>query len=77
MSEMRKRAQGPMVMMPRRSCFEGGKEGVSEGGSSGGRSRSFGMEVYEEATDPFFDDGEVGGEDGEPGHEGQREGKVR
>ena len=28
MSEMRKRAQGPMVMMPRRSCFEKGKEGV-------------------------------------------------
>ena len=32
-----------------------------------------GRRAYEEADDPCFDDGEVGGEDGEPGHEGRRE----
>lgn len=30
-----------------------------------------GMAAYEEADDPCFDDGQVGGEDGEPRHEGR------
>lgn len=28
--------------------------------------------AYEEANDPCFDHGQVGGEDGEPGHKGRR-----
>ena len=31
-----------------------------------------GSRAYEEAADPCFDDVQVGGEDGEPGHEGQK-----
>ena len=30
-----------------------------------------GSRAYEEADDPCFNDGEVGGEGGEPGHGGQ------
>ncbi len=74
---MRKRAQGPMVMMPRRS-WRGQLVGVlgrsvSSGGGMGswaerggeGR-REWGM--YEDANYPGLEECEVRGEEGEPGH---------
>ena len=39
--------------------------------------RRGGIAAYEEADDPCFDDGQVGGEDGEPRHEGRRGRVVR
>lgn len=32
--------------------------------------------AYEEADDPCFDDGQMGGEDGKPGHEGKSGGVL-
>lgn len=52
-----------MVMMPRRSCE--GRDLARFGWEGMGRG------AYEEADDPCFDDGQVGGEDGEPGHGGR------
>lgn len=60
---MRKRAQGPRVMTTRRSCWVGEVLSV--------RVFGWGRWAYEEAADPFFNNGQVGGEDGEPGHNGQ------